>query len=160
MFKGIALFWAALLVALLLTVVYPIWTLRAIKVSRDMGLKAVVLLPIHNPFKALYSLLAGGNIESKRLKAYEIHLMGRDLSQLRDDLNYIRTNMDGLFFWETSAPVPSGIRRLIRYLEKNKKAFWLKGPWPLPRMPFSAMDMDKKRVRRGAILIEKGEFYE
>ncbi|MCL6449466.1 MAG: hypothetical protein K6U04_15220 [Armatimonadetes bacterium] len=59
-----------------------------------------------------------------------------------------------LYFWETAAPVPSSVRRLIREREREGKAFWEKGARILPKAPLYGFKRGERRyVRRGAILL-------
>ncbi|OPX94471.1 MAG: hypothetical protein A4E53_00070 [Pelotomaculum sp. PtaB.Bin104] len=151
------LYWAALVCAWGLAA-YHWYTLQAIKHSRAMGLRTVVLLPLWPGFAAVYRLMAGRQISGKWRRAYEIHIKGASsknfLKQLETDLVLINSTMAGLFFWETSAPVPAVIRRLIREKKRQGKAFWVKGAWPAPRAPGTGREIVKKHVRHGAIFLD------
>jgi len=157
LFTSKPLFLAAFVSACALAA-YRRYTLRAIKHSRAMGLRTVVLLPLWPGFAAVYRLMAGGRISGKWRQAYEIHIKGASpkdfLKQLEADLVLINSTMAGLFFWETSAPVPAVIRRLIREKTRQGKAFWVKGAWPAPRAPGTGREIVKKHVRHGAIFLD------
>lgn len=161
LFKSKVLFWAASGFACLLAAYYRIYVPAAIKRSRAMGLKAVVLLPLWPGFAHLYRLMAGRRIAGKWKRAWEIHVTGASpeldsfLRQLQADLARVRHTKAGLFYWETSAPVPSAVRRLIRDSTRQGRAFWRKGAWPVPRAPGTARELAGKYLRCGAIILEE-----
>lgn len=150
------LFWAAFLLTLFLVNYQVFYLPWSIKKSREKNLEIVVLLPIWWPFTLLYGSFVKRYISGKWRKAYEIHINCKDpiglVSKLEKDLLLMKDNMTGLFLWETSAPVPARFKRLIKEYSKDKKAFWVKGSWPVPKMPLSGMQIIKKHVRHGAVL--------
>lgn len=147
----------AMFFALILGFYYLVYVPAAARASRRMGLRIVVLLPVWYPW--LY--FNPRRIKGRWTKAWEIHVTGAEpekfLPQLEADLLFIKSAMRGLFIWETSAPVPASIRKLVRDLEKEGKSFWVKGTWSLPSAPFTKRELVRGYVRRGAILLEKGE---
>ena len=158
--KSKSLFWAASGDACLLAVYYRLYVPLAIKQSRVMGLKTVVLLPLWPTFAGLYKYLTGGDsLYGSWGRAYEIHILNNEpdkfLKKVEDDLMMINSTMSGVFYWETSAPVPAAFRRLIRQKILEGRAFWRKGTWPIPRMPGAAREIVKKHCRCGAIILEE-----
>jgi hypothetical protein len=129
----------------------------AVRKSRELGLRMVVLLPV-NPFWARMLLrLDRESLDSFR-GAYEVHLksgkqdLGDFLQALASDLGIAAKTFPGaLFLWETSAPLPLAIRRMIRQ-GSSRTAFLKQGGWPVRRFPGTGRDMRKGRVRHGAII--------
>ena len=62
-----------------------------------------------------------------------------------------KTFPGALFLWETSAPLPLAIRRMIRQ-GSSGTAFLKQGGWPVTRFPGTGRDMKRGRVRHGAII--------
>ncbi|ABO49483.1 conserved hypothetical protein [Desulforamulus reducens MI-1] len=152
----------------LLALVSGIWLLYfqfitvpiAIRKSRSSGLKRVVVLPIVRPW-ANWMIKQHMNADYK--KAYEIHIISKPtnlwefVAALEADLRIIDAKYkDCLFLWETSAPVPSNFRKLIKRHIKVGSAFWQKSGWPIPRPPFVSRQLKRGQVRSGA-LVWKGE---
>jgi hypothetical protein len=153
-------FWAALVFALLFFYHFLVERPRAIRESREKGLRMVVLVPLCPLFTRL---LTGGKIKGKWERAYEIHAPANPadpesfIKSLERDLTFIKEfyPRPALYLWETSVPIPGSIRRLIREREKEGKAFWRKGPWPVPKAPLHGFKRREKRhVRRGAFLLD------
>ncbi len=153
-----SLFWIAFVFALILGCYQVFYLTWSINKSRRGNLEIVVLLPIWWPFTLLYGSFVRGYINGKWRQTYEIHITCKDprglVSKLEEDLLFMKDNMTGLFLWETSVPVPARFKRLIKEYSKNKKAFWIRGSWPIPKMPLSGMQIVKKHVRHGAVLHE------
>ncbi|AEG14443.1 hypothetical protein Desku_0843 [Desulfofundulus kuznetsovii DSM 6115] len=134
---------------------------KARRMSREVGLDCVVLLPLYYSWAELLIRSAGKKISGRGRRAFEVHVevpgnltLNEFLKKLDRDLNLARSKLPGsLFIWETSAPLPASIRKLIRTAEEQGSAFWEKGGWPLPRFPFTGRNIKKNRLRRGAILI-------
>jgi hypothetical protein len=151
------LFWAALVFALLFFYHFAVERPRAIRESREKGLRMAVLVPLW-PFLARF--LTGKKIAGKWGQAYEIHAPADSKNFVRElerDLTFIERfyPRPALYLWETPAPVPAGIRKLIRDREKDGKAFWAKGPWPAPKAPLHGFRRGEGRhVRHGAILLD------
>jgi hypothetical protein len=149
------LYGLALMFAVLLAYYYLLYVPAAVRASRKMGLRTVVLLPVFFPW--LY--FNPHRIKGRWKRTWEVHV-AREIDpkefmpRLEADLLLIKSAVSGLFVWETSAPVPAGIRMLVRDLAKEGKAFWVKGKWPLPGAPLTKRELAGGRVRRGAILIE------
>lgn len=147
-------------IAALLYIPYLSW---ARKWSRNLGLKHVVLLPITCRQAELLILLAGEKIKGKARRAFEVHVespklgLPEFLKVLSEDLALVREKLPGsLFIWETSAPIPSFVRSLVKEKRKKGEAFWIKGRWVVPHFPLTARDIKKDRVRIGAVLILEG----
>ena len=142
---------------------YFYYLAEARKFSRRLGLKCVVLLPLNCGWARLLLFAAGKKIRGRIRRAFEIHVeappgstLSEFLKTLDADLNLAKDELPGaLFMWETSAPVPASIRSLIREKSREGNAFWEKGGWPVPRFPLTGRDLEKSRVRRGAILVEE-----
>lgn len=142
---------------------YYYYQSSARKWSRELGLKHVVLLPVHYRWAMAIISISGGKIAGRGRRAFEVHIdvpaglsLHKFLKTLDGDLNLAKSKLpDTLFFWETTAPVPSSIRGLIREKAKDGHAFWKPGGWAIPRFPFTGRDMKKGVLRRGAILIQK-----
>ena len=124
--------------------------------SRGLGLNITVLLPL-NPLWA--RLLIGRNIRGGFGRAFEVHVRGekRELGQYLQlftaDLESARNSFPGaIFLWESSTPLPLLVRRLIRRGSLDGSAFLQDGGWPVPRFPFTERDLQKGRVKRGAII--------
>jgi hypothetical protein len=92
--------------------------------------------------------------------AYEVHIkqgspttLGVYLSQLAADLEIARQCFPGaIFMWETSAPLPLFVRRLIRHGSGRGSAFLKSGGWRVPSFPFTETELKKGRVKHGAII--------
>lgn len=131
----------------------------AIRESRSKGLKIVTLVPLSPPIARLHLALSGRGIAGKWVRAYEIHVpdyTGPEyVRSLARDLTLIERTFPrpAIYFWETPAPVPSTIRRLIRDKEKEGKAYWIRGASPLPKTFTCGFREGQKHVRRGAILL-------
>lgn len=132
---------------------------RARKWSRNLGLQHVVLLPIPCRQAEILNLLAGEKIKGQAKRAFEVHVespklgLPEFLKVLSEDLALVKEKLPGsLFIWETSAPIPSFVRLLIKEKRKRGEAFWKKGRWAVPHFPLTARNMKKDRVRIGAIL--------
>lgn len=156
--KSKTFFWAALVFALLFFYHFAVERPRATRESRAKGLKVVALVPLR-PYLARF--LAGRRIDGRWDKAYEIHAPAANpesfVQELERDLTFIEKfyPRPALYFWETPAPVPASIRRLIREREKDGKAFWVKGTWPVPKAPLHGFKRGERRhVRHGAILLD------
>ncbi len=136
---------------------YCCWYLPgAAGMSRGLGLNITVLLPL-NPLWA--RLLIGRNIRGGFGRAFEVHVRSekRELSQYLQlftaDLESARNSFPGaIFLWESSTPLPLLVRRLIRRGSLDGSAFLQDGGWPVPRFPFTERDLQKGRVKRGAII--------
>ena len=115
--------WRAVLVAMLclaaLFLYYCCWySPGAVRRSRIMGLNMTVLLPL-NIFWA--RLLLGKNMRAGFKQAYEVHILGPG-GELGDFLRLFTADLElaqktfpgAVFLWESSAPLPLFVRRLIR----------------------------------------------
>jgi hypothetical protein len=153
--------WCAVLMAMLclaaLFLYYCCWySPGAVRRSRVMGLNMTVLLPL-NIFWA--KLLLGKNMRAGFKKAYEVHILGQR-GELGDflrlftmDLELAQKTFPGtVFLWESSAPLPLLVRRLIREGSVSGSAFLRDGGWPVPRFPLTERDLQKGRIKRGAII--------
>ncbi len=130
--------------------------------SREMGLKMTVLLPLNVSWARLLFWLDGERMDFHG--AYEVHLnkgekyaLGDYLKLFTSDLEIARRTFPGAaFMWETSAPLPLFVRRLVRQGSTDGSAFLKKGRWRAPGFPFTGTDLKRGRVRHGAI-VSKGE---
>lgn len=146
----------------IMSLYYYVYIFRARKQSRKMGLKCVVLLPLSYGLVQLLLHITDRKIRGGYRHAFEIHIeaptgltLGDFLKMLESDLNLMKVKMAGsLFAWETSAPVPASMRRLIKQKTKEGKAFWEKGGWPIPSFPFTGRNIKKDKLRRGFLLNE------
>jgi hypothetical protein len=130
---------------------------RAMRRSREAGFGAAVFVPLWPGAARLRLFLARRRIAGRWERAWEVHVLGagRELVPvLEEDLLRAAREMPGLYFWETSFPVPAAVRKLIREKERQGRAFWTKGRLPVPRAPFLRERMDPRRARHGAVLIE------
>lgn len=153
-------FSAVFVLFILLCAYFPLLK-RAERRSRDMGLSVVILLWVPKFFAELMLFSAGERIRGRWKKACEIHLnpavvktfeTKEILQMLERDLLLVYQKMQGdLLLWRTSFPVPARIRAMIR---GNGNAFWKKGDWFIPPFPLTSRDIDRKRARIGAFLIE------
>jgi ABC-type polysaccharide transport system permease subunit len=153
--------WRAVLMAMLclaaLFLYYCCWySPGAVRRSRIMGLNMTVLLPL-NIFWA--RLLLGKNMRAGFKKAYEVHIFGqgRELSDFMRlftvDIELAQKTFPGaVFLWESTAPLPLLVRRLIRQGSVKGSAFLKDGGWPVPRFPLTERDLQKGRIKRGAII--------
>jgi len=159
LFNSKMFFWVASGTACLLVIYYRIYVPAAVRRSREMGLKTVVLLPLWPGFTGFYKFLAGKLLGGEQRRAYEIHVVGAEpdkfQKQVERDLMMIYSTIPGLYYWETSAPVPASVRRLIRRKTAENKAFWRKGTWSILRMPGTARELVKKYCRCGAIILDE-----
>ena len=151
----------AMLCAAALILRYYSWYLpRNISKGRDIGLIMVVLLPVAPSWARILLRLDGERMEYFS-DAYEVHIrsgkqsLGGYLQKLASDLEIVAVSFPGaLFMWETSAPLPLSIRRMIRQGSPGT-AFLKKGGWPIPRFPLTERDLKQGRVKHGAILNQK-----
>lgn len=156
-FGSVALLAAAFFFAALLLWHFAAERPRAIRRSRRAGFGAAVFVPLWPGAARLRLLLARRRISGRWERAWEVHVLGagRELVPLLEwDLLRAAREMPGLYFWETSFPVPAVVRGLIREKEKQGRAFWVKGRLPVPRTPFLRESMDPERARHGAILVD------
>jgi hypothetical protein len=129
------------------------------KKSRKNGLYHVVLLRLWPWWAKFLIQMSGGRIEARIIKAYEVHVitpkgigLGDFLKALDRDLKLAEREYPGtLFMWETTAPLPSHIRTLIRTKTEKGQAFWKKGEWPVPRFISSKKN---GTIRHGFIITE------
>lgn len=153
------LFWLAVIVSMGLLWHYLYEVPQARKQSVAMGLEVVILLPLNY----YWARLLVSRLKPKKMPAYEIHIQNApntlyDFTNVLDnELALVKSKLSGLFLWETTAPVPSSFRQLIRGHAQAGRAFWEKGGWPIPRMPFVGRELKKGQVRKGAIIFVKGE---
>lgn len=157
--KSKTLYWAAVLLALLFFAHFFLEIPLAVRKSRRMGLRVTVLVPLCPALVRLQLFLSGRRIVGNWRRAYEIHAegaAGKELAgALARDLDLIRRTTKGLFIWETAAPVPWEVRRLIRELEGEGKAFWVKGARPLPKaLLHGPPERVRAHLRHGAIVLE------
>lgn len=155
-FGSMLLWLAAFISALLFFYHFVIVRPRAVRESRKMGLETAVLVPLWSCAARLRLLLAGKKLAGWE-RAYEVHLSGSGkeiIPVLEKDLLNVAGTVKGLFFWETSFPVPSAIRKLVREKEKRNKAFWVKGRLPVPGTPLLPDPVDGKHVRYGAVVLD------
>jgi len=158
--------WATLLPALLVLQYFAIYVPRSKTISRALGLQVVVLLPLWPGFSDLYRLMAEISLPGKCFfKAYEIHVIAKSkgnpveyVKALDTVLKKMQLICTGIFYWETSAPLPSSMRQLIKEKKPRGEAYWEKGTWPIPRAPGTALELRKHHARRGAIIWEKGGY--
>lgn len=156
------LFLAQVLLALSVAWFHLYTTRQAKKQSRKMGLGVVVLLPLYYPWAKLLIRLAGADIKViKSVKCYEVHIVDapkdvkRFLALLNKDLELMKRTLDGLFLWETPAPVPSNFRKMIKEHQKLGLAFWRIGRWPIPKLPFGNRELNRGVPRIGALIHER-----
>mgnify|MGYP007130803544 CR=1 FL=1 len=153
--KNKVVYGVALIFALAIGYYYLIYLPLAIRKSKALGLRVIVLLPIWTMFSKVLIKTSKNNLIGNWDKAFEIHILETTeyFQEVDRDLQQIKGMLPGLFFWETSAPVPSRIRRLIKDKEKEGQAYWVKGKWTLiPRTPFTARELNMKRVRHGGLI--------
>lgn len=129
----------------------------AVRRSRKLGLRMVVLLPVNPCWVRVLLRLDGERMRYFR-GAYEVHIksgkqnLGDFLQALSSDLGIAAKTFPGaLFLWETSAPLPLAIRRMIRQ-GSSGTAFLKQGGWPVTRFPCTGRDMRKSHMRHGAII--------
>lgn len=153
--------YAALIGMLCLTAMYMDYCIRylpgARRMSRGMGLRIAVLLPLHTVWARL---LFRRGLKAGFTGAYEVHLSGERhalgdyLKLFASDLEIAQRTFPGtVFMWESSAPLPLFVRRLIRQNSIEGKAFLEDGGWWVPSFPFTERDLRKGRLRRGAIIV-------
>ena len=131
---------------------------RAQRKCKGMGMEITLLLPVNICWSRL---LLGSSLKTGFSKAFEVHVaegrlsLGEFLRTLAHDLAIARRTFPGAaFMWETSAPLPAFVRRLIRGGSVNGTAFLKNGGWPLPpRFPLTARNLKKGRVSHGAIIV-------
>ena len=118
----------------------------------------VVLLPL-NPLWAKFLLyFTKWTPPDWNVPIYEVHLDIKKTSQseiitlLQQDLEYIK-KQPGIYIWQTSFPIPSGIRKEIRKLTKQGLAFWQKGSFWVPRFPGTQLEKNKN-CRYGAVYLK------
>jgi hypothetical protein len=159
--NGIArifIFAVALLMAMGIMYYYTRYLPGAIKRSRNMGLSMIVLLPLNALLARLLLQLDGERLSFRG--AYEVHIkkgkkpaLGDYLKLFTSDLEIVRRACPGsVFIWETSAPLPLFVRRLVRQGSADGSAFLKNGGWPVPRFPFTELELKKGRVKHGAII--------
>ncbi|RDV81189.1 hypothetical protein [Ammonifex thiophilus] len=130
---------------------------RAGKKSRELGLKWVVLLPLHPWWARLLLFLSGKKLRWEWEKAFEVHveappgvLPWEFLKGLSSDLELAARKFPGcLFLWESHVPIPAFVRRLIR----GGWGFWEEGRWFVPRFPLTARETKGRKVKRGAVVV-------
>ncbi|MTI82351.1 MAG: hypothetical protein FH756_00315 [Firmicutes bacterium] len=135
---------------------------RATKMTKKLGIKTLVLLPIHPKWARV---LVGNKIKTGEKGAFEVHLnlnVKGDpfelMKKIDHDLMVVQARFSGyLFIWETEIPVPGQYRKLIQDLSKKEYAFWEKGQWPIPRPPLTGRKTNKQHNRVGAVLNLKAE---
>ncbi len=124
LFNGLArivIFAVALLMALGILYYYTRYLPGATKRSRNMGLNMIVLLPLNALLARLLLQLDGARMSFRG--AYEVHIKKGEKHTLDDylklftsDLEIVRRTFPGsVFMWETSAPLPLLVRRLVRH---------------------------------------------
>ena len=161
LFSGIArivIFAVALLMAMGILYYYTWYLPGAIKRSRNMGLSMIVLIPLNALLARLLLQLDGERMSFRG--AYEVHIkngekyaLGDYLKLFTSDLETARRTLPGsVFIWETSAPLPLFVRRLVRQGSADGSAFLKNGGWPVPRFPFTELELKKGRVKHGAII--------
>jgi hypothetical protein len=159
--NGIArifIFAVALLMAMGIMYYYTRYLPGAIKRSRNMGLSMIVLLPLNALLARLLLQLDGERLSFRG--AYEVHIkkgekhaLGDYLKLFTSDLEIVRKTCPGsVFLWESSAPLPLFVRRLIGKGSIDGSAFLKNGEWPVPRFPFTELELKKGRVKHGAII--------
>lgn len=140
---------------------------RARRWSRALGLKHVVVVPVSPRWVSILLALARRRLPCSR-RAYEVHISaasaagtvttGEHLKTLEEDLITLKDILPGcLLLWETSAPIPSSIRRIIRSLQRQGCAIWERGRWPVPGFPLMPSKLDYRHVRRGALIVPGGK---
>jgi hypothetical protein len=138
---------------------YYVWHLPgAIRRSRELGLRLVVLLPINASWAKLLLRMDGERMGFHG--AYEVHIrkggqnfLGDYLKLFTSDLGVARRVFPGaLFMWESSIPLPLLVRRLVRQGSADGSAFLKNGGWPVPGFPFTETDLKRGRVKHGAII--------
>lgn len=143
---------------------YLVYVPRAVGESGKIGLETVVLLPVCRPWVRFLLALSGRKIPYSFQRAFEVHVAGAKsglsnyLEDVASDLRMVQSKFPGtLFLWETSAPLPSMIRKLVRGGKRDGTAFLDSKGWPIPRFPFTELDLEKGRIRRGAIYLKRKE---
>lgn len=143
---------------------YYVWYLpKARRESRKAGLKAVVLLPLYPWYARGLLYLTELCLKTLRLdgcwiEAYEVHIENitkdRYYKTLKTDLKLMMQKKKTLYIWETSAPIPAEFRKLFAQLKNEGRAFWVKGRWPIPRVPGTSLGIKDKYARIGAVIWE------
>ena len=124
--------------------------------AESLGLRLAVLLPVNARWAGMLLRLDGEKMDFR--EAYEVHLgkerhaLGGYLKLFTSDLEIAQRTFPGaVFMWETSAPLPLFVRRLVRQGSADGSAFLKNGGWRAPRFPFTGTDLKKGRVKHGAI---------
>ncbi len=131
---------------------------KAVKNSKLIGLKTIILLPLN---KTWAGWLTGGKLgvsdyaeihfDPKKINPQE-ELTGRMISKaIESDLLYIFENMHGIFLWETSISIPRSIRKIVKKHQAEGRAVWERGWWRIPHLPLVNQNSKKKPLRKGAI---------
>ncbi len=146
--------------ACMLVYYYFVYFPKAKKYSQKLGLRHVVLLPLNYKWAVWLLFLAKRRFSLQSDKAHEIHINMTDSKSSKEyyflldrDLQKIIETMQGLFLWETAAPIPASVRSFLRGQTMKGLCFWEKGQWPIARFPFTKLDLKKKNIRRGSILL-------
>ena len=111
--------------------------------SGEMGLKIAVLLPLNGRWAGLLLRLDQERMDfhgayEVHIKKGERHALGEYLKYCASDLEIAQRRFPGaVFMWETSAPLPLFVRRLVRQGSADGSAFLKNGGWPVPRFPFT-----------------------
>jgi hypothetical protein len=162
--KGVARY--AALMAMFCLALYLYYSLLylpgALRRSREMGLNMAVLLPLNGSWASLMLWLDKERMDFHG--AYEVHIrkvekhaLGEYLKHFTSDLEIVQRTFPGaVFMWETSAPLPLFVRKLVRQGFTDGSAFLKRGCWPVPRFPFTGTDLKRGRVRHGAIVWKEG----
>lgn len=132
----------------------------ALRTSQIIGLHSVVLVPIDLWWAT--RIMKRANMLGYCKRAYEIHVLGTSdnigdfTRNLDDDLKKIAilSLKDTLFIWETPAPIPWKVRKMIRDKVLESKAFWNEGGWEISRPPFISKPLKRGYLRHGALLWE------
>lgn len=130
---------------------------RARKRSRELGLRWVVLLPLHPRWAELLLSLSGKELCREWEKAFEVHVEAPPgvfpwefVKGLSFDLELAAREFPGcLFLWESHVPIPDFVRKLIR----EGWGLWEEGRWFVPRFPLTARETKGKKVKRGAVVV-------
>lgn len=151
----------------ILTVILFYWRYltrkTAARMSSNLGLKAVGLVPLRRGWVGFLIWLSGHRLEGRWIKAYEVHLLPRAkktsltlfLEEMAADLEFLKARMPGcLFMWETSAPLPASIREYVRGQAERGMAIWEKGQW-FPGPPGAGKDIKKSRCRYGCVIVSE-----
>jgi hypothetical protein len=128
---------------------------KAVRRSGEMGLRMAVLIPVKVSWARLLLRLDGERM-GYFCAAYEVHVKSGTLP-LVDYLRILSSDLliaakmfpGALFIWETSAPLPLSIRRMVR---SGRSVFLKNGGWPVPRFPFTGRDLRKGHVKHGAVI--------